>query len=376
MLESLMNLLSLCFRPFSNDSAGGSGSNGAVADAVGRDGLLWFRDFGRCAAGEFSMAVIQANQVLEDQSQIESGPFGTFVGVYDGHGGPDAARFVCDHLFPRFQAISAQYGGIVTAEIIRRAFLQTEEEFIAHVGELWNVQPSMATVGTCCLVGVVYQQTLFVANLGDSRAVLGKKVGSTGGVAAIQLSTEHNANIDEIRHELKDLHPDDPEIVVLKHGVWRVKGIIQVSKSIGDAYMKHEEYNREPISAKFRLPQPMHMPYMSANPTILTHQIHPNDSFVIFASDGLWEHLSNEQAVEIVHDHPPAGSAKRLIKAALQEAARKREMRYSDLRRIDKKVRRHFHDDITVIILFFNRDLISRGSRLDYSVSVRSALEH
>lgn len=53
------------------------------------------------------MAIVQANQVLEDQSQIESGPFGTFVGVYDGHGGPDTARYVCDHLFQHFQGSSS-----------------------------------------------------------------------------------------------------------------------------------------------------------------------------------------------------------------------------------------------------------------------------
>ena len=73
------------------------------------------------------------------------------------------------------------------------------------------------------------------------------------------------------------------------------------------------------------------------------------------------------------------GSAKRLIKAALQEAARKREMRYSDLKKIDKKVRRHFHDDITVIVVFLNHDLISRGhtnSTQDSALSVRTALEH
>jgi len=40
------------------------------------------------------------------------------------------------------------------------------------------------------------------------------------------------------------------------------------------------------------------------------------------------------------------GSAKRPIKAVLQEAARKREMRHSDLKRIDRKVHLHFHDDI------------------------------
>ena len=67
------------------------------------------------------------------------------------------------------------------------------------------------------------------------------------------------------------------------------------------------------------------------------------------------------------------GSAKRLVKAALHEAARKREMRYSDLYKIDKKVRRHFHDDITVIVLFLNHNLISRGAVLNTPLTIRSA---
>ncbi|KAG8499550.1 hypothetical protein CXB51_006160 [Gossypium anomalum] len=383
MLRGLMNLFSLCWKPFGPDGenhetngvlGGGGGTTGGSRE--GKDGLLWFRDIGKYGSGEFSMAVVQANQVLEDQSQIESGQFGTFVGIYDGHGGPEAARYVCDHLFSNFRAITAESHGVVTAETIQRAFRQTEEGFTTFVSELWGSRPNMATVGTCCLVGVIYQQTLFIASLGDSRVVLGKKVGNTGGMAAMQLSTEHNANIETIRHELKELHPNDPQIVVLKHGVWRVKGIIQVSRSIGDLYMKHAQYNREPINAKFRLPEPMNMPLLSANPTIISHPLHPSDSFLIFASDGLWEHLSNEKAVDIVHSHPRVGSAKRLVKAALQEAARKREMRYLDLQKIDKKVRRHFHDDITVIVLFFNHDLISRGAVQDPPVSIRSALEH
>lgn len=127
-----------------------------------------------------------------------------------------------------YAAISAETQGVVTSETIQRAFQATEEGFTALVSELWTTYPQVATTGSCCLVGVIFQQTLFVANLGDSRVVLGKKVGSTGEIAAIQLSTEHNANIEAIRHELKELHPSDPQIVVFKHGVWRVKGIIQV----------------------------------------------------------------------------------------------------------------------------------------------------
>ncbi|XP_020228053.1 probable protein phosphatase 2C 42 [Cajanus cajan] len=376
MLLAFMNLFSLCWKPFGRD-ADRIDSIGVIGSSFGaKDGLLWFRDVGKYASGDFSMAVVQANQVLEDQSQIESGPLGTFIGIYDGHGGPDASRYVCDHLFRHFQAILAESGGVVTTETIERAFRQTEEGYTALVSSLWNARPQIASAGTCCLVGVIFQQTLFVANAGDSRVVLGKRVGNTGGMAAIQLSTEHNANLEAVRQELRELHPHDPQIVVLKHGVWRVKGIIQVSRSIGDVYLKHAQFNREPLNAKFRLPEPMNMPILSASPTIISHALQPNDSFLIFASDGLWEHLSNEKAVDIVNSNPHAGSAKRLIKAALHEAARKREMRYSDLRKIDKKVRRHFHDDISVIVIFLNHDLISRGTLLDPPLSLRSALDH
>lgn len=50
------------------------------------------------------------------------------------------------------------------------------------------------------------------------------------------------------------------------------------------------------------------------------------------------------------------------MKAALQEAAKKREMRYSDLKKIDRGVRRHFHDDITVVVVFVDSHLVSRAS--------------
>lgn len=58
------------------------------------------------------------------------------------------------------------------------------------------------------------------------------------------------------------------------------------------------------------------------------------------------------------------GSARRLVKAALQEAAKKREMRYSDLMKIDRGVRRHFHDDITIIVIFLDSNLVSRASSI------------
>lgn len=66
------------------------------------DELFWYQDAKPHASGEFSVAVAQANSTLEDQGQVVSTPFSTFIGVYDGHGGPDAARFVNTKLFPHF----------------------------------------------------------------------------------------------------------------------------------------------------------------------------------------------------------------------------------------------------------------------------------
>jgi pyruvate dehydrogenase phosphatase len=68
------------------------------------------------------------------------------------------------------------------------------------------------------------------------------------------------------------------------------------------------------------------------------------------------------------------GIAKRLVKSALHEAAKKREMRYSDLKDIDRGIRRHFHDDITVIVVFIDSNLMSRASNVKFSnISVRGA---
>lgn len=63
------------------------------------DELLWSRDLEKHSHGEFSFAMVQANQVLEDQSQVETGQSATFVGVYDGHGGCEVSKYISDHLF-------------------------------------------------------------------------------------------------------------------------------------------------------------------------------------------------------------------------------------------------------------------------------------
>ncbi|KAL5146396.1 Signal peptide peptidase-like 2 [Glycine soja] len=91
MFHAFVSLIARGWKLFGHDDDVGN-----VAAATGREckeDLLWFRDIGKFAVGDFSMAV------------IESGGFSTFIDVYDGHGGPDCSRYVCDNLFHNLQEL-------------------------------------------------------------------------------------------------------------------------------------------------------------------------------------------------------------------------------------------------------------------------------
>ncbi|PSS29289.1 Protein like [Actinidia chinensis var. chinensis] len=337
-------MLRSCFRPLERCLGFRSG-----------DRLLWHMDLKPHTSGDFSIAVVQANSSLEDQSQVFTSPSATYVGVYDGHGGSEASRFINRHLFSYLHKFVMEQGEL-SADVIKNAFNATEEEFLNLVKRSLPVRPKIASVGSCCLVGAISHDVLYVANLGDSRAVLGRRVFAEKrrDVVADRLSTDHNVASEEVRKEVEALHPDDSDVVVNCRGVWRIKGIIQVSRSIGDVYLKKPEFFRDPIFQQYGNPYPLRRPLLTAEPSIIKRNLKPEDLFLIFASDGLWEQLSDEAAVEIVYKNPRAGIAKRLVAAALQEAARKREMRYKDIKKIEKGIRRHFHDDITVIVVYLD----------------------
>ncbi|KAI3922354.1 hypothetical protein MKX01_006043 [Papaver californicum] len=222
--------------------------------SIRNDVLLWHTDLKQHASGDFSVAVVQANSSLEDQTQVFTSPSATYIGVYDGH---EASRLINTHLFGHLH------------------------------------------IGSCCLVGAISDDVLYVANAGDCRAVLGKK-GSGGRrskpVVAERLLIDHNVGVEEVRKEVEALHPDDSHVVVYVRGV---------SRSIGDMYLKKPEFNRDPLFQHFGSPIPLKRAVMmTAEPSIEIRKIKPQDLFLIFASDGLWEQLTDEAAVDIVFKNP------------------------------------------------------------------------
>ncbi|MED6158135.1 hypothetical protein PIB30_029932 [Stylosanthes scabra] len=81
--------------------------------------------------------------------------------------------------------------------------------------------------------------------------------------------------------------------------------VLKVSRSIGDAYLKKAEFNREPLPSQYRLAETFFKPILSCEPSISVHKHHPDDQFLIFASDGIWEHIGNQEAVHIITNNPP-----------------------------------------------------------------------
>ncbi|KAK4404947.1 putative protein phosphatase 2C 68 [Sesamum angolense] len=358
------------------------------------DALLWSKDLEKHSHGEFSFAVVQANTFLEDQSQVETGRHATFVGVYDGHGGPDASRYISDHLFGHLLRLAREKGAM-SEDVLRTAFSETENGFLTLVRRAYAIRPVIAATGSCCLVGVIWKKTLYVANVGDSRAVMGY-LDRSNKIVAEQLTRDHNASLEEVRKELRNLHPEDSEIVVMKQGFgasrasysyqtdvihdnnvkFRKGGVfvsillqslfcyknfgrhVMVSRSIGDAYLKRPEFSLDPSFPRFHLPEPLSRPVLRADPTILTRDLQPNDKFLIFASDGLWEYLTNQEAVELVYNSPRVGIARRLLIWAMEKAAKTRQMPYSEIKKLDQGVRRHVHDDITIVVVFIDHEML------------------
>ena len=105
----------------------GSGGSGGGSG----DGLLWHAELKPHASGEYSIAVAQANERLEDQGQVVTSPVATFVGVYDGHGGPEASRFLSSRLFPHLHSECA--AGIICIELLIRHHLVVYTFFLLNM---------------------------------------------------------------------------------------------------------------------------------------------------------------------------------------------------------------------------------------------------
>jgi len=159
-----------------------------------------------------------------------------------------------------------------------------------------------ALSGSCALLSFYDSRSkLFrVACTGDSRAVLGRK-GANGKWTATPLSEDQTGGTPSEEARLRAEHPG--ERFVVQNG--RILGGLEPSRAFGDASYKWSRETQERIrkhyfgrtpSALLRTP-----PYVTAEPIVTTTKIDPGKGdFVVLATDGLWEFLSNEEVVGLV----------------------------------------------------------------------------
>ena len=73
-----------------------------------------------------------------------------------------------------------------------------------------------------------------------------------------------------------------------------------MSRSIGDVYLKKPQLNKELCFAHGGVAVSFEKPVISAEPSLHEKVLSVEDRFLIFASDGLWEHLTDQDAVDVV----------------------------------------------------------------------------
>ncbi|CAI8610020.1 unnamed protein product [Vicia faba] len=338
------------------------------ADPSGRTMKLHKHPF-----GEFSMASVQANEKMEDFGQVEIGNNAIFVGIYDGQNGIFASQYLKENLFPALLCHMDQNDNNMSEDILRETVAAMERRFMLDADKLHDREPQRAVTSSSCLFCIIWNGKLYVANVGGSRAVMGSS-GLFDTLRVQQLVRDHNAGNKHVQDELARLHPDDPDIVMYHNEAWSVAGVSEVSRCIGNAYLKRARFTLVPsfeVSRTELASSDFTRPLLSAEPEIYSRVLRDNDKFIIFGSGGLWKFLTNEEAAKIVNTNPRKGIAKRLIRIAQEIAARRKNITYSELSAVPRGGRCGYHDDIVVTVVFLDKkpDVITSVPRINSSQS-------
>ncbi|KAK1321061.1 putative protein phosphatase 2C 25 [Acorus calamus] len=247
-----------------------------------------------CKKGRRREAVEDRHSVVVD---VDGDPKQAFFGVFDGHRGALAAEFAAQNLSKNIKCELMKDGGDNVEEAIKNGYLTTDAEFLKE-GTLG---------GTCCVTALILNEHLIVSNVGDCRAVV-----SRGGMAEA-LTSDHRPSRDDEKERIESLGG----YVDFCHGTWRIQGSLGVSRAIGDSHLKQ---------------------WVIAEPETTILRIKPETEFLILASDGLWEKVSNQEVVDVVKPFCVKSSGT----SSLLSACRK----LTDLSRSRGSV-----DDITVMVI-------------------------
>lgn len=212
-------------------------------------------------------------------------------GIFDGHRGAAAAEFSVRVLPELLQSFGYSNS---PSEALTEAFIKTDIAFRSELNLHRNnrrITQKDWHPGCTAITSLIVRNKLFVANAGDCRVILCRRG------HPFPLSKEHVASCPDERMRVMS------EGVGVKWLVdtWRVgPAALQVTRSIGDDDLK---------------------PAVTAKPEITETVLSKDDDYLVMASDGLWDVMSNDDVISIVRDtvKEPSMCSKRL---ATEAAAR------------------------------------------------------
>lgn len=240
-----------------------------------------------------------------------------FCGLFDGHGlwGHYVAKMVRDSL-PRLllcnwqEAIacsSPKDEDICQLDIWMQSYIRTCASVDAQL-EHQRVMDSFNS-GTTSLTIIKQGDHIIIANVGDSRAVLAT-ASDDGSLLPVQLTIDFKPNLPQEAERIRQCKghifclSDEPGV----HRVWlpnkKTPGLA-MSRAFGDYCIK-----------KFGL---------ISLPEVTQRMVTDRDQFIVLATDGVWDVISNQEAVDIVSSSKDKSkSAKLLVKSAVRAWKRKR----------------------------------------------------
>jgi len=214
-----------------------------------------------------------------DVSEQTNTPVSFFV-VCDGHGGSQVADYVNRNLFGNI--MSSEDFTDDTELAIANGFYKTEQELLA----MTQREELDGAVGCTVACALIVGNVLYIANLGDTEAVIATAVGKY----KVLTETHTPDNLDERNRVEKE----GGRILVssklrLAHPVWNPKVInLGVTRAMGDFYFKDQEWVGQKNSG------------LIAEPRIVKWNLTIEDEFLIIASDGFWDVVDKEEATQFV----------------------------------------------------------------------------
>jgi protein phosphatase 1L len=237
----------------------------------------------------YQTATLQGHRPYnEDRVDIQVNSDIEYYGLFDGHGGTMISEYLKTNLAQYFLKCDIREH---TSKYIKKIYDLIQEKLTHYITGSKNT-------GSTALVTIIYKlnnnKYINIINLGDCRTVICNKYN-----IASPLTKDHKPKSFEEYYRITKLGGiieedpnDDP----------RISGMA-VSKAFGD------------LDAK---------PFVSHEPDIYEYSIR-KDKFIVMASDGLWDVLSNQDVVDFIlyelAKQTKTSIAKKLVKYAFDKGS-------------------------------------------------------